>query len=77
MFQAALNIATKSMSVDLKNDGILVTALHPGWVKTQLGGSNAPMDVDSSTSSIVKLLSELNEEHNGQFYQWNGKKLPW
>lgn len=72
-----MNIATKSMSLDLKNDGILVTALHPGWVKTQLGGTNAPMDVDSSTSCIVKLLQNLNEEHNGQFYQWNGKKLPW
>lgn len=65
------------MSLDLKNDGILVTALHPGWVKTQLGGNNAPMDVDGSTSCIVKLLRKLNEAHNGEFYQWNGKKLQW
>lgn len=70
-------MATRTMSVDFKKDGILVTCLHPGWVKTDLGGPHAPMDVDSSTSSIVKLLPTLSEEHNGAFYQWDGKKLPW
>lgn len=57
--------------------GILVMCLHPGWVKTDLGGPQAPMDVDSSTSSIVKLLPQLGEEHNGGFYQWDGKPMPW
>lgn len=70
-------MATKSMSLDLKSDGILVTSLHPGWVKTQLGGPQAPMDVDSSTACIVKLLRKLNEKHNGKFYQWDGKQLAW
>lgn len=70
-------MATKSMSIDFKCHGILVTAVHPGWVKTELGGPQAPMDVDSSTSCIVKLLKVLNEKHNGQYYQWNGKELPW
>lgn len=70
-------MATRSLSFDLKDDGILVTALHPGWVKTDLGGSNAPMDVDESTCSIVELLPKLSEKHNGGFYQWDGKQLPW
>lgn len=65
------------MSLDFKNDGILVTALHPGWVKTQLGGPQAPMEVDASTSCLVKLLKVLGEKHNGKFYQWDGTPLPW
>lgn len=70
-------MVTKSMSIDLKKDDILVTSLHPGWVQTDMGGSNAPMDIDSSCSSIIELLYKLNSCHNGGFYQWDGKKLAW
>ncbi|XP_076755912.1 SDR family oxidoreductase sniffer isoform X1 [Xylocopa sonorina] len=75
--KAALNAATKSMSIDLKEDGILVTCLHPGWVRTDLGGSNAPMDVDTSVSNILNTLSSLSEKHTGCFVQYDGKILPW
>lgn len=75
--KAALNIASKSLSLDLKDDGILVTCLHPGWVKTDLGGNNAPMEINDSVSSIVKLLYNLNEQHNGGFYDFDGKSMPW
>ncbi|XP_037937537.1 C-factor [Teleopsis dalmanni] len=75
--KAALNAATKSMSIDLFPHKILCVSLHPGWVRTELGGSNAPLDVDTSTSTIVKTLMELNSSHNGGFYQYDGKQLPW
>ncbi|KAF2904335.1 hypothetical protein ILUMI_01832 [Ignelater luminosus] len=75
--KSALNIATRSMSFDLKSDGILVTCLHPGWVKTDMGGVNATMEIDDSTSSIVKLLLKLEEKHNGGFYQYDGEPMPW
>lgn len=75
--KAALNIATKSMSIDFKDDGIIFTSLHPGWVKTDLGGSKAPMEVEESTSSIVQLMLRLNKEHNGGFYQWDGQPMSW
>ncbi|KAI4461247.1 short-chain dehydrogenase/reductase [Holotrichia oblita] len=75
--KVALNMATRTMSIDLKNDGILATALHPGWVKTSMGGSNAPMEIEQSCTAIVDLLSKLGEEHNGNFYQYDGQKLPW
>jgi len=75
--KAALNAATKSMSVDLKADGILVACLHPGWVRTDLGGSSAPMDVDTSVSCILDTLNSLTEEHTGCFVQYDGKILPW
>ncbi|CAG9859605.1 unnamed protein product [Phyllotreta striolata] len=75
--KAALNMVTKTLSVDLKKDGILVTAIHPGWVKTDLGGSNAPMDVDTSVNSIINLMKILSVEHNGAFYTWEGKPMDW
>lgn len=65
------------MSIELKTDGILATAIHPGWVKTNMGGTKAPMDVEESTAAMVDLLYRLGEEHNGNFYQYDGKKLPW
>ena len=70
-------MATRTMSIDLKKEGILVACIHPGWVKTAMGGKNAPMDIETSTSSIVSLLERLKEEDNGSFMQWDGEKLPW
>ncbi|XP_008552516.1 C-factor [Microplitis demolitor] len=75
--KAALNAATKSMSVDLKDDGILVACMHPGWVKTDMGGSNAPMDIDSSVQNMVKTVLGLSEKDNGTFIRNDGTILPW
>ncbi|XP_050518336.1 C-factor [Diabrotica virgifera virgifera] len=75
--KVALNMITKSLSVDFKNDGILVTSIHPGWVKTSMGGSNAPLDIDTSVCGIIELLKNLNDDHNGQFYCYDGSKMDW
>lgn len=75
--KAALNSATKAMSIDLKDSKILAVAMHPGWVKTSMGGSSAPLDVDFATKAIVQTLLTLNDTHNGGFYQYDGKELPW
>ncbi|XP_026329402.1 uncharacterized protein LOC113237243 [Hyposmocoma kahamanoa] len=75
--KAALNAATKSMSIDLKKDKILVVSMHPGWVRTDMGGSNAPLDVDSSIQGIFETISKLREEDSGKFLQYDGSELPW
>ncbi|XP_063983571.1 C-signal [Diachasmimorpha longicaudata] len=75
--KTALNAATKSMSIDLLDDGILVACMHPGWVRTDMGGANAPMDVETSVSDMVRTIQGLNESHNGKFLQHDGKFLPW
>lgn len=75
--KAALNAATKSMSIDLKDQKILCVSLHPGWVRTDMGGGNAPLDVSTSTTQIVNTICKMNESHNGGFYQYDGGKLPW
>lgn len=65
------------MSMDLKKDNILVVSMHPGWVKTDLGGVNAPLDVETSVSGMIRTLGSLTIKHTGSFYQYDGKKLPW
>ncbi|KAK2576252.1 hypothetical protein KPH14_005618 [Odynerus spinipes] len=75
--KAALNAATKAMSIDLKDDGILVVCLHPGWVRTDMGGNNAPMDIDTSVSSILNVMKTLSTKNTGTFLQYDGTTLPW
>lgn len=75
--KVALNMATKSMSIDLRNDRILCIAMHPGWVRTDMGGSNAPMNIESSCKQMVQTIMALNESQNGAFLQYDGKSLPW
>ena len=77
VFQAALNMVTKSMAVDLKSDKILSVAIHPGWVKTDMGGPNANLTSTKSVEGIIKVLSMLKDEHNGLLIDYEGKTLPW
>lgn len=75
--KAALNAATKSMSIDLKKDQIIVTSMHPGWVKTDMGGNNAPLDVDTSVAGIFNTIEKLQGSDSGKFLQFDGTELPW
>ncbi|KAL4714119.1 hypothetical protein ACJJTC_008473 [Scirpophaga incertulas] len=75
--KAALNAATKSMSIDLKKEHILVAAMHPGWVRTDMGGKNAPLDVDSSVAGMFATIQKLGEADSGKFFQYDGSELPW
>ncbi|XP_052759062.1 C-factor [Galleria mellonella] len=75
--KAALNAATKSMSIDLKKDQILVASMHPGWVKTDMGGNKAPLDVATSINGIFDTIYKLREEDSGKFLQYDGTELPW
>lgn len=52
-------------------------SLHPGWIKTDMGGSNAPLEVEDAVKSIVNTLESLTNNHNGGFYQYDGTQLPW
>ncbi|OWR54369.1 short-chain dehydrogenase [Danaus plexippus plexippus] len=75
--KAALNAATKSMSIDLKKDHILVASMHPGWVRTDMGGKKAPLDVDTSVAGMFSTIQKLTEADSGKFLQYDGSELPW
>uniref|UniRef100_A0A2H8TZX2 C-factor n=1 Tax=Melanaphis sacchari TaxID=742174 RepID=A0A2H8TZX2_9HEMI len=75
--KTAINAATKSLSVDLKNNGILAVSVHPGWVKTAMGGINAPLEVEQSVTGICNFLKNIDQSYNGGFYDFEGKVLPW
>lgn len=77
MSKSALNAATKSMSIDLRNDKILCVAMHPGWVRTDMGKSHAPLDVETCTETMLKTLWTMNESNNGTLMQYDGEILPW
>lgn len=77
MSKAALNMATKLMSNELKDDKIVSIVLHPGWVQTDMGGPNGTLDIDTSCGKMVQTIFGLNESSQGKFLQYDGKELRW
>lgn len=75
--KVALNIITKSLSVDLKPHGILAVVLHPGWVQTEMGGPNALISTETSVSGLLRTMQGLNEETSGSFFNYDGTVIPW
>ncbi|NOQ82068.1 MAG: SDR family NAD(P)-dependent oxidoreductase [Methylophaga sp.] len=77
MSKAAVNAAGKSLSIDLKPQGIAVAILHPGWVRTDMTSHNGLIDTDESVSGLLMRMEELNIENSGSFWHTNGELLPW
>ena len=75
--KSALNSAAKSLSIDWKADGISVLMLHPGWVRTDMGGSNAKLDIDTSVRKMLDVINSLDMSKTGAFLNYEGKKLEW
>jgi len=75
--KAALNAVTKTMAVDLKNKGITVISLHPGWVKTDMGGQNAAITPTESVNGIKHVLNTISLKDSGSFIKYNGERLSW
>ncbi len=75
--KAALNMVTRIMAGDLRARGITVICLHPGWVRTDMGGGGAPLSPEESAQGIVRVISRLSPADSGHFLQWNGEELPW
>ena len=75
--KTALNMAMKSLSVDLKETGILILALHPGWVKTRMGGENAPIETEACVGTMIKTLEGLSEKDHGVFLSYDNSPILW
>ena len=70
-------MVSKNLSIDLAKNGILVAMVHPGWVKTDMGGSTGLIDTPTSVQGILNTVTNLNKDQNGAFLNYDSKVLPW
>ena len=75
--KTALNMFTVAMKKEALEDNISFLILHPGWVKTRMGGENAPVEMDTSVDGMMNLIEQHNLEESGRFVQYDGVDLPW
>ena len=73
--KAALNMLNKSLAMD--NPWLTTIVVHPGWVKTDMGGSQAPLTVEESTEGIWKLIKSKGPADSGKFFDYRGQILKW
>ncbi|MDQ3188688.1 MAG: SDR family oxidoreductase [Pseudomonadota bacterium] len=75
--KAALNAALKTASIELGPQGVVCIAFHPGWVRTDMGGGSADIDVHASVAGMRRILAAANDSSNGKFINYNGEQLSW
>jgi NAD(P)-dependent dehydrogenase (short-subunit alcohol dehydrogenase family) len=76
--KAALNAVMRSLSIDLrKSHGILAAPIHPGWVRTDMGGARADIDAATSVAGIRDVIAALDAGRAGRFWMYDGSELPW
>lgn len=75
--KAALNAVMKSASIDLAPRGITCVTLHPGWVRTDMGGANAPVEVADSVRALRGVLESVTQADAGRFIGPDGADIPW
>jgi NAD(P)-dependent dehydrogenase (short-subunit alcohol dehydrogenase family) len=77
MSKAALNMATRNLAHELGSSGFTVIALHPGWVRTAMGGAAAPLEVEAAVSQILATVRGAEAKDHGGFLGADGRGLPW
>lgn len=75
--KAALNMVNALMAHELAARGVTSVAVHPGWVRTEMGGPEAPLSVEQAVSKILATVADFTSAHNGKFIDLEGKELPW
>ena len=75
--KAALNMFTRSLANELRADGFICVAVHPGWVQTDMGGASATLTVEESAQGIRNVIANLSPEDSGTFWNFDGAPLPW
>lgn len=75
--KAALNMLTRAAAHDLRDEGIVVVVLHPGWVQTDLGGGQATLSPRESVEGMIRVIAGLTPGHTSRFLTWTGDEHPW
>lgn len=75
--KVAVNKVMQVLALDLEEDGIIVSILHPGWVQTDMGGDEADISPQESAAGLLKVILSLKKTDSGRFLQWTGEEHPW
>lgn len=75
--KSTLNMVVRLLSFDLAPRGIVTCAVHPGWVRTDMGGDGAPIDAARSVTGLRDVIDRLEHHDNGHFINYDGRELPW
>ncbi len=75
--KAALNKIMQGLAHDLTPEGVIVVALHPGWVRTDMGGKEAPVSPAESAAGLLKVIDGLTLEQSGGFFDYQNSRLAW
>ena len=75
--KAALNDRFRAREQGWRAAGCLAVVIHPGWVRTDMGGASASLSVEESARGIRRVMAELDESRHGRFWTWDGREHPW
>ncbi len=75
--KTAVNMVVKSLAVDLQSAGVISIVIHPGWVKTDMGGPNALISTEQSVSGMRHVIGNLSMADSGKFFSYDGQEIPW
>jgi NAD(P)-dependent dehydrogenase (short-subunit alcohol dehydrogenase family) len=75
--KSALNMLTKTMAMDLSEEGFICVVMSPGWVRTDMGGEDAQLSPEESIRGMLAVLSPLKAEDSGKYLSHDGNELPW
>lgn len=75
--KTALNMITRLTANHLRSENFIVFAIHPGWVRTSLGGDHAPITSQESVNGILDKINKSQSNDSGEFFDFTGKPLGW
>lgn len=75
--KAALNKLLSTLATEWRSDGLIAVPMHPGWVRTDMGGSSAPLAPEESVSAMRAAIARLRSADSGHFLNYDGTTLPW
>lgn len=75
--KAALNMAMCCLAYEVKDEGVAVGTLHPGWVRTRMGGENALITTEESARGLAGVIANLEPGDKAPFKDYRGETIPW
>lgn len=75
--KSAVNMVVKSLAIDLRSIGIIAVLLHPGWVRTDMGGPSGLISTKQSVSGMRNVICQLVLADSGKFIAYDGQIIPW